>query len=432
MEHEPVQRLRDVTPTLTGPTRQGMLSRIVGRFLIRAEAPERDGLQLPGLEGERRSGLAGLIATAVVSYRFSFIALVVVPSLVATLYLAFVASDQYAAEARFAVRSAQFETAKTDNKSISASVGLGGSIPAMAGQDAYVIASYIRSAAVFADLPPNLDPRLIYSRPEADFWARLSPNARLEKVTDYWRSMVTTYVDGPSGVVTVSVRAFRPQDARDLTAAVVAASERLVNAMSERARRDAMREAETEVKRTEGLVLAALRDERAYRDRQGWVDPGSQATSTSTLLMQAMAERIKLQNDYFVDSRAMSPDAPTVVTLKARLDVLDGQIDGLRAQLTSSADDRGTVSASIAQFEELELKRIFAEKLYSLSQEALERARLRAERQNVYISVFAPSLLPEEAQFPERWSLSAIIFVSLLAIWGILALTAATVADHTY
>ena len=100
--------------------------------------------------------------------------------------------------------------------------------------------------------------------------------------------------------------------------------------------------------------------------------------------------------------------------------------------MTSDSDDRGTVSASIAQFEELELKRIFAEKLYSLSQEALERARLRAERQNVYISVFAPSLLPEEAQFPERWSLSAIIFVSLLVIWGILALTAATVADHTY
>ncbi len=148
--------------------------------------------------------------------------------------------------------------------------------------------------------------------------------------------------------------------------------------------------------------------------------------------MQAMAERIKLQNDYFVDSRAMSPDAPTLMTLKARLDALDGQIGSLRRQLTSDADDRGTVSASIAQFEELELKRIFAEKLYSLSQEALERARLRAERQNVYISVFAPSLLPEEAQFPERWSLSAIIFVSLLVIWGILALTAATVADHTY
>jgi capsular polysaccharide transport system permease protein len=431
MDHEPVQDLRDVTPTLAEPTRKGTLSRFVDRFLARAKAPERADSDLEGFEDQQRPRLIGRVAAAVFSYRFSFFALVLVPSVVATVNLAFIASDQYAAEARFAVRAAQFEGAKMDNKSALANAAIGGSIPSLAGQDAYVIASYIRSAAVFADLPPNLDPRLVYSRPEADFWARLSPGASLEKLTDYWRSMVTTYVDGPSGVVTVSVRAFRPADARDLAAAVVAASEKLVNAMSERARRDAMKEAEAEVKRTEAMVSASLKEERAYRDRAGWTDPGAQATSASTLLLAAMGERIRLQNDYFVDSRAMSPEAPTLITLKSRLDAIDSQIGKLRGQLTSAADDKGTVAASIAEFETLEIKRIFAEKLYTLSQEALERARQRAERQNVYISVFAPALTPEEAQYPERWSLSAMIFAGLLAIWAILALTAATVADHT-
>ena len=311
MEHEPVQGVRDVTQPLAEPIQKGTLSRVVGRFLERPEAPERDASDLPGFEGQRQPGLIARIATAVFSYRFSFIALVLIPSLVATLYLAFVASDQYAAEARFAVRAAQFEEPK-ETKSALAGAASGGIIPSLAGQDAYVIASYIRSAAVFADLPPNLDPRIVYSRPEADFWARLSPNASLERLTDYWRSMVTTYVDGPSGVVTVSVRAFRPGDARDLAAAVVAASEKLVNAMSERARRDAMKEAEAEVKRTEAMVSASLKEERAYRDRAGWTDPGAQATSASTLLLAAMAERIRLQNDYFVDFPrhvARGPDA---------------------------------------------------------------------------------------------------------------------------
>ncbi len=433
MEHEPLQNLKDLTPApIVEEAQRGRLSRIFGRSVVH---PERAGATgVPDFETERPNGIIARAASAAFSYRFSFIALVIIPSLAATVYLLFIAADQYAAEARFAVRAAQFDTAKSESdssKSAMSSVG-GASIPSLAGQDAYVIASYIRSAAVFADLPANLEPRVIYSRPEADFWARLSPHASLETLTDYWRSMVTTYVDGPSGVVTVSVRAFRPGDARDLAAAVVAASEKLVNAMSERARRDAMKEAEAEVKRTEAMVSAALNDERAYRDRVGWTDPGAQATSASTLLLQAMADRIRLQNDYFVDSRAMSPEAPTLITLKSRLDALDGQITKLKAQLTSPADDRGTVAASIAEFETLEIKRIFAEKLYTLSQEALERARQRAERQNVYISVFAPALTPEDAEYPERWSLSAIIFVSLLAIWGILALTAATVADHTY
>ncbi len=431
MAREPLTDLKDVTPPpVVEPAPRGRLARAFGRGVVRPESETAP--DLPGFETERRSGLLARALAAVFSYRFSFLALVALPSLAATVYLVFLASDQYAAEARFAVRSAQFETAKSSSDSSKTAFLSGGSIPALAGQDAYVIAAYIRSAAVFADLPASLDPRMIYSRPEADFWARLAPRASLEKLTDYWRSMVTTYVDGPSGVVTVSVRAFRPGDARDLAAAVVAASEKLVNAMSERARRDAMREAEAEVKRTEAMVSAALKEERAYRDRVGWTDPGAQATSASTLLLAAMAERIRLQNDLFVDSRALSSDAPTLVTLKARLDALDGQIVRLRGELTSAADDKGTVAASIAEFESLEIKRIFAEKLYTLSQEALERARQRAERQNVYISVFAPALTPEEARYPERGSLSAIIFAGLLAVWGIVAMTAATVADHTF
>src|SRR5271165_5707006 len=111
MEREPVQELRDVTPSLAPPARQGTLARVMGRLLTRTEAPGRDAPDLPGFEGEQRPGLFARAAAAVFSYRFSFIALVIVPSLVSTLYLAFVASDQYAAEARFAVRSAQFETA---------------------------------------------------------------------------------------------------------------------------------------------------------------------------------------------------------------------------------------------------------------------------------------------------------------------------------
>ena len=431
MEHEPPPDLRDVTPArVVEEAPRGRLSRVVGRALDRPQAT--GGADLPDFADQRPKGLLARAASAVFSYRFSFVAAVVLPSLAATVYLLAFASDQYAAEARFAVRAAQFDSARSssDGAKTAFTASGGGSIPSLAGQDAYVVASYIRSAAVFADLPANLDPRVIYSRPEADFWARLSPHASLERLTDYWRSMVTTYVDGPSGVVTVSVRAFRPNDARDLAAAVVEASEKLVNAMSERARRDAMRDAEAEVGRTEAMVSAALKEERAYRDRVGWTDPSAQATAASTLLMQATAERIRLQNDYFVDSRAMSPGAPTLATLKSRLDALDGQIDKLRGQLTSAADDKGTVAASIAEFESLEIRRIFAEKLYTLAQEALERARQRAGRQMVYISVFAPALTPEEPQYPERGSLSAIIFVSLLAVWGIGAMTAATVADH--
>jgi capsular polysaccharide transport system permease protein len=145
-----------------------------------------------------------------------------------------------------------------------------------------------------------------------------------------------------------------------------------------------------------------------------------------------MAQRIELQNDYEVDSRAMSPTAPTVLTLKARLDALDGQIDKLKAQLTSDAANARTVSASIAEFEALETKRLFAEKLYSLAQDALERARERAERQNLYVSVFVPPETPQEPRYPQRLALSLLIPFGLMILWGIFALIGAAVEDHRY
>jgi capsular polysaccharide transport system permease protein len=365
------------------------------------------------------------------TYLASFIAVVVIPSFLCFVYLAFIASDQYVAEARFAVQSAQFGFG-----SGTAAGGLGalssGSIPSMAGQDAYIITNYIQSRAIIDDLAGKIDIRAIFQRPEADFWARLKNNPSAEELTDYWKKMVTTYIDGPSGIVTLTIRAFRPADAEMLAQAVIEASEKLANDVSARARTTIMRQAEDEVRRTEGLVRTALADMRDFRDRQGFIDPVSAATSTSTLLLQAMAQKIGLENNYFVASKAMSPDAPTVVELKTQIDGLDGQIAQLKSELTGNSPEGRTIAASLVTFEELELKRVFAEKLYTMAQDALERARLRAEQQNIFVSTFVPPSVPQDAKYPQRLSLSLLIPIGLSILWGIFALIGAAIEDHRY
>jgi capsular polysaccharide transport system permease protein len=363
-------------------------------------------------------------------YLASFISIAAVPSFLCVLYLAFIASDQYVAEARFAVKSAQFDLGRDKANSASGVQLGGGSLPSLANQDAYVITNYIRSHAIIDDFAGKIDVRAIFQRPEADFWARLKNNASAEELTDYWNKMVSTYVDSISGIVIVTARAFRPADAETLAAAILEASEKLANDVSARARKAIMHQAEDEVRRSEGLVRTALLDMRTFRDRQGFIDPGSAATSTSTLLMQDMAEKIRLENDYFVASKATSPTAPTVIGLKSRLDGLDSQIAQLKAQLTSHSAEGRTIAASLVTFEELELKRLFAEKLYTMAQDALERARLKAEQQNIYLATFVPPGLPQDAKYPERLSLSLLIPLGFLILWGILAMAAASIEDH--
>ncbi len=417
-----MQEAAPAAPALASEGRRG-LARLFGAKPAKPPAVIEDALgsYAPPVVRSRPSG-----------YFISFILFVALPAIAAAVYYALIASNQFVAEARFAVRTAQVESISDKLKSALASVNVTATVPTMAGQDAYIIATYIRSRAIVDDLQKDVDLRDIFRRPEADFWAKLKDNASIEDLVSYWQNMVTAYVDAPSGVVTISIKAFRPDDALKLSQAVLKASENLANSVSAHARADATRRAEGEVARAEGKVVAALADLRSFRDANGLIDPGSQAASTGTLLTGLLAQKIKLQNNYFVASRAMSPEAPTVQSLKTRLAGLDQQIDELKAKLTGDSPEAKNISAVLPKFEELELQRGFSEKLYTMAQDALERARQKAEAQSIYVSVFVPPALPEEAKFPERWSMSVLIAIGLTMVWGIFALIGAAVDDHRY
>lgn len=367
-------------------------------------------------------------------YFLSLIGFVVIPALVYAFYMIFLASDQYLAEARFAVRKAQGPSSGIEKLLSSNGAGgaLGGTIGGGVGeQEAQIVANYLRSPAVIEDIGNTVDVRGIFRRSEADFWARLKDKASREELLEYWNKMVSAYVDGPSVVVSVTARAFRPDDAKKLVEAALAASEQLANRLSERARRDAMRSAEAEVQRTEAAVRKALHDLRSYRDSEGLISPVMEATSTSKLLLDAMSERLKLQNEYFVSGASLSPNAPSVQTLKLRIEGLDKEIDKLKGQLTNRAADAKSISTSLVKFEELELQRVFSERMYVLAQDAMERARLKAEQQSIYIAVFLPPYLPQDALFPERYSMSAVVSFGLFLLWAVGALLFAAVEDHT-
>jgi capsular polysaccharide transport system permease protein len=209
-------------------------------------------------------------------------------------------------------------------------------------------------------------------------------------------------------------------------------AERLINELSERARLDTLRKAEEEVRKHEAGVRHALVELRRLRDQEGILDPTAVATSTSQLLFQALSERIRLQNDLSSMSQSLNRDSPSMSVLRAQIEAVDSQIANLRSQLTSTAAASRTVASFLVRFEELEIQRIFAERLYTMSQSALERARLKAEQKQIYLVVFQPPAMPQEAKYPERITYGLIMPFVFLIFWGVFALIAATVEDHQF
>jgi capsular polysaccharide transport system permease protein len=403
------------------PFRAGLqaLRSIAGRALSRrGHDADEIGIELP--RATRKAPSPVLV---------SFIVCVLVPAAAGLVYFLVVAADQYTAETRFAVRSA--DEATDQKRQLTATMSpLVQSTPNFAQQDAEIVTSYIRSRAIIDDLRGIVDLGTIFRRPEADIWARLPDDASAEDIHDYWLHMVSAYLEKFSGIVVVKVRAFRRDDALDLARAILEVSERLVNSISLRARADAMRRAEEEVRRADGAMRLALADLAHFRDSEGLIDPVKSADLTTQILSQLMQDKIKIETELFIAERVSSANAPGVSSLRARLDSVENQIARTRAEIAGESPQARTLAAALFKFEELEVKRQFAESMYSFARTGLERARVQAERQTIYITVFVPPARPQEVSYPLRLTFSFLIVIGLVVAWGTAAMVCASVMDH--
>ena len=123
-----------------------------------------------------------------------------------------------------------------------------------------------------------------------------------------------------------------------------------------------------------------------------------------------------------------SPGIPGM--LREKLSAIDEQINAQKARLTSQGGSVRTIAGSLAKFEELGMQRRLAERFYALAQADYDRAQLRASRQAVYLTAFAPPAMPEESRYPRRWAFSILTFLALAAAWSIGAMILASVEDH--
>ncbi len=410
------QSLKDSLPT---PRQAVVLSRaalLADALKTRARnltpaplARERFGRMLapgraPGLGLELNSRFGRLLA-------ISFVAIVIVPTLLTALYYAFIASDRFVSEARFAVRSG-------DRSALDMLAG-GTDLGKLAqAQDTLIVTEYIKSRALVEALQKDLDLKAIYTRDQADYFSSASGEDSIEDLVSYWRWRANTSVEMPSGIITLQVSAFTPEDAQTLARAVVARSEALVNQMSERANSDELKQAEAEFARAEQKlkdIYGAMRD---LRNREGVLDPTMNAEALNELLTELRKSRLQIEGDLIVARETMQENSPVVRQLKAKLAAIDEQIAKLTDQLTaSSGGGSDAVSEQMGAFEDMELKRQVAQDQYAAAALALENARIAADRQRIYLSTFVQPELAQEALYPLRLWTTLGVALALLAIW---------------
>jgi capsular polysaccharide transport system permease protein len=352
-----------------------------------------------------------------------WLSFVAAPTLLAILYYGLIAADIYASEARYLVRS----------PSRAQIGGLGGLLQggglAPARDDVYTVHDYLLSRDALKSLAEIEDLRAVFARPGADFMARYpNPIDRddFESFYRYYDRRVSVTIDSTTGITTLLVKAFTPDDAQRLAGHLLMLGEQLVNKLNERSRQNTVRDAERQVAEAEANIGAAEAALLGYRNRERLLDPGK--SSSAVLDSQAkLQSELNSTRARLAQLDRSTPYSPLREDLKTHAEIIARQVEEQRAKLAGS---EGSLAPRISEYGQLVLKQEFAGRALTSALASLESARAEARRQQIYLDRVVEPNLPDRALYPKRFEAVLIVFITCFLAYSIGALLLAGVREH--
>ena len=355
----------------------------------------------------------------------SFAAFVVAPFLVASIYWGLIASKQYVTETKFSLRAGEASSLDL------LSGGAMGSQASQQMQDAQVLVNFIRSRSMVEALDRKIGLRAMFSRSGVDYFSSFDPEDSVEELEKYWKRRIDASIDLMSGIISVNVRAFTPRDSLTIAQNVTELSERLVNELSTRSRRDALAQARTELTRAEEQLKNATASMRDARNAEGVLDAPAAAEAVNKLITSLRLELAQTQEDLALHSDSATSDSPQARLLTARVQSLKSQIDEYSTQIAGGGE-RGEGSlaqrAGVLSMHQIELD--LARQRYALAASMFENARVDLETQRAYLVSFLRPTLAEKSLYPRRWIEWGIIVAPATIGWLALVAVAFLVRDH--
>jgi capsular polysaccharide transport system permease protein len=361
----------------------------------------------------------------------SFLAFVAVPAALASVYMIFIASDQYHSSASFSVRSIEAAGAP-DILGMFSQASTGNTL-----SDSYILMDFARSERMLAEVEKKFDLEKIYAARGLDYFYGMAPGLPLESKLEYWRKMIDINFDHASGIMQLQVKAFDPQQSQEIAKFVIQQSEALINDLSGSARDGVLKAAQGEVHLAESRLAKAQVAVRQYRDASQEVDPVEGAKLAAQLIGGLEAQLVQMNADLATAKTQMSDDTPRMRVLKARMASVEEQLTSERQRLGSGSANgqslgaNGDVAGRIQKYESLETERQFAERAYTVSLGSLEKARIDANNKQRYLAVFIEPTLSQLAQYPARFLNSFLVGLGLLFAWAVFVMGYYNIRDRT-
>ncbi|WBO22734.1 lipopolysaccharide biosynthesis protein [Sphingomonas abietis] len=350
--------------------------------------------------------------------------IVLLPTVLIAAYYYLIAADQYESEAHFVVRTSDTQPA--------APTGLGQALTLVGGasseRDALVVADYLKSHDAVSALQSQIGLSQRYRRPEADIVSRLwFANPTPEQLQKYFSSKADVDVSTDTGITTLKVRSFRPEDSYQIIRELLKLGENRVNTLNHRNYANAVamsqqrvQEAEASLAQVQGRITQFRSDERDF-------NPQVTGTSRTTMVSDLQGQLAIARAQESAMAAVLAPTSPQLTATRQRVAALSRQVAAETAKLSQGP---GNVATGMGAYEGIKMRQEMAGKQLDVAYSALQHAQDDARRQQLFVVPVVDPNMPVRALYPQRTKIVVTAFLALLLIYGIGWLIAAGVREH--
>jgi capsular polysaccharide transport system permease protein len=349
------------------------------------------------------------------------------PMLLAALYYSLLASDRYVSTTVLTVRRAGHEASSVN--------GLAMLLPgaaAMSQEDTRYLREYLHSQGLLLRLDAELKLRQHYESAHTDLLHRLWPDASQEQLLEYWRRRVEIALDEVSGLLSVRVQGFDPDQVQRINQALLREAEAFVNDISHRIADEQLAFAKGELQRAEEQLTSTQRTLVEFQTRHRMLDPQADAQATGQRAAELRGRLTKLEAELATKRAFLNEDAPDLVTLKAELAAIRQQVGRETQSATTNGSTTGGegLNRLVVTFHDIKTRATLADGAYRSALTAVEATRIEASRKVKSLVVIEPPTRPQTAEFPRRLYELSTLLLLCLAVFGIAHLAIATVREH--
>jgi len=340
---------------------------------------------------------------------------------IAVFYFGLIASDRYVSRAQLVIKQADQIKMLPDALSM---LGIGGSNH----EDVLLTQDYLQSPDLLAKLDKELGLKAHYQSNKVDFFSRLPSDVSQEEFIKYYRNHLTLRLDDTSGVLTIEFQAFDPAYGQRVVNLMLKESEGFINKLGHQVALEQLSFVEKEVDR----AYQRVQDEKAkvldFQNSHHLLSPETTSSARLGVVSQIEGELAQQQARLKQLRSYMKETAPAVVSVQARVNALNQQLEQEKARLTGL--DKDAMNEVTAQYIDVQTQATLAADLYKTGLISLEQARVEAYRKLKHLLIVSQPTLAQDAEYPRRLYNLTTIGVLLCLLYGLIVMGLATLREH--